>query len=137
RQSCSAQPTGGDAAFPRSRRRWRSERDDPFGARSQIRLRGHTDEPGAKQWALKAQEAFRQRPEGDDIAAMIGLAAMYQSGTEIEPDVKQAVTLYQKAAGRGSSEAMLLLAALSFSGEGVEKDKTQGVRWMTQAAERG
>src|SRR5205085_5318434 len=95
------------------------------------------DEPGAKQWALKAEEAFRQRAEGGEIAAMIGLAAMYQSGTEFEPDLKQAVTLYQKAAGRGSSEAMLLLAALSFSGEGVEKDKTQAVRWMTQAAERG
>src|SRR5205823_11550530 len=68
------------------------------------------DEPGAKQWALKAQEAFRQRAEGGDIAAMIGLAAMYQSGTEIEPDVKQAVTLYQKARSEEHTSELQSLA---------------------------
>src|SRR5439155_1275464 len=79
----------------------------------------------------------RQRADGGELAAMIGLAAMYQSGTEIEADPDQAVALYKKAAERGSSDAMLVLAALSFSGEAVEKDRQQAVRWMTQAAERG
>src|SRR5438270_10520177 len=95
------------------------------------------DEAGAKQWALKAQETFRQQADGGEVAAMIGLAAMYQSGTEIEADPERAVALYKKAAERGSSDAMRVLAGVAFEGEGVEKDRQTAVRWMTTAAERG
>ena len=49
--------------------------------------RGTRNETAAKEWSEKAEKAYRQRAEAGDLSAMLGLAGMYRSGSEIAADL--------------------------------------------------
>src|SRR5262249_36001789 len=64
-----------------------AERGDPAGMILLARAlaagwRGARNEEAARNWSVRAQQAYRQRAEAGDVTAMISLAGMYQSGSE-------------------------------------------------------
>lgn len=84
-----------------------------------------------------AFELLKQADRANLPEAQLLLARLYQTGTFVKKDMKQAVQWYKKAAQNGSAEAMNILAWRFENGAGVAKSPAQALKWYKSAAERG
>lgn len=82
------------------------------------------------EWAQKAAAQ-------NHVEAMMTLAGMYYTGTEIPRDPAGAVQWFEKAAALGSHEADLFLGRIYLSGDGVDADLAKGRDHMRRAADAG
>jgi uncharacterized protein len=65
------------------------------------------------------------------------LGYLYQHGSGVDPNLKEALGWYQQGASRGSVASMLALARMYENGEGTKPDRVQAFVWLIVAAQRG
>lgn len=96
--------------------------------RNRDRRKGH----GERAFACFIRAARHEIP-----AAETALGLCYESGIGTAADIGKAVSLYQKAAGKGDAFAMARLGYAYAMGEGIEKDEQKAMSWLIKAALRG
>jgi TPR repeat protein len=62
---------------------------------------------------------------------------MYENGTGVEKDEREAVRWYRQAAGKGEPRGQYCLGLMLARGKGVEKDEAEAVRWLRKSAGQG
>ena len=62
---------------------------------------------------------------------------MYDDGTGVTEDDREAVRWYRLAASQGNAEAQYRLGNMSVSGQGVPKDEVSAYAWWKVAAGQG
>ena len=62
---------------------------------------------------------------------------MYDAGSGVLKDDKEAVKWYRKSAEQGFADAQNNLGAMYLNGSGVLKDDKEAVKWYRKAAEQG
>ena len=72
--------------------------------------------------------------ERGDANAQTHVGEIYESGLGVEPDFRQAVAWYKKAAAQGDSRAMINLGTLYEAGRGVSRDMTIAMNWYRKAS---
>ena len=74
----------------------------------------------------------------NDVASMFNIGLIYYRGKGMkEPDYKNALIWFKKAADAGDASAQYKLACIYYNGEGVQKDIPEGVRLLKKAALNG
>ena len=92
---------------------------------------GKKEDEGAK--AFREWKAFAET--GGDAAAQYHLGWMYNTGTWLEPDQKEAVKWYRKSAEQGNGFAQFSLALTYDAGLlGVKQDNVTAYAWYNFAA---
>ena len=81
------------------------------------------------------QRAVRE-PDPDRYA-LYALASQYFNGDGVPQDVANAITLYERAASLGDTDAMRALAAIHARGEAVPQDLNAALRWLFIIAQDG
>jgi TPR repeat protein len=84
-----------------------------------------------------AVKEFRSGAETNDTSCQYNLAMMYEQGSGVAKDEKEARTWYRKAAEQGNSNAQFNLGVLYENGRGGEVDFAQANHWYRQAAVQG
>ncbi len=92
-----------------------------------------TGDDGVTPDAGKALELFQKSAAKGQPAAYMGLAYLYDSGTGVPRDEKQARQWYEKAAGAGLASAQLRLAYLGLA-RGDLAGQQDARKWLSQAA---
>ncbi len=80
---------------------------------------------------------FSARAEKGDTAAMNLVGVMYENGTGIIQNDKQAVRWYRMAAEQGNAYAQYNLGYMYDSGSGITQSDNQAMHWYRMAAEQG
>ena len=91
----------------------------------------------AKKLLPKDIESLKTLAEQGDANAQYNLGMMYNNGTGVEQDFKEAVKWYRKAAEQGDAEAQSNLGLKYDNGEGVEQDFKEAAKWYRKPAEQG
>lgn len=104
--------------------------DDPAALTRQA---NHLRQFGTSGYA-GAVRLYRQAAEQGYAPAQNNLAAMYEQGLGVVPDLTEALHWYQRAAEQGESHAQHSLGEMLLAGKGVEQDAAQGIYWIEQAA---
>jgi hypothetical protein len=65
------------------------------------------------------------------------LGYLYQHGSGVDPNPKQAFGFYEQAARGGNISSMRALARMYENGDGTKPDHVQALNWYLLAAERG
>ncbi len=65
------------------------------------------------------------------------MAIRYKNGDGVEKDMKEAIRLYELAAGQGNAVAQKNLAICYKNGDGVEKDMKEAIRLYELSADQG
>jgi len=91
---------------------------------------GKKEDEGAK--AFREWKAFAET--GGDAAAQYRLGWMYNTGTWLEQDQKEAVKWYRKSAEQGNGFAQFSLALIYDAGLGVKQDNVTAYAWYNFAA---
>ena len=91
---------------------------------------GKKEDEGAK--AFREWKAFAET--GGDAAAQYHLGWMYNTGTWLEQDQKEAVKWYRKSAEQGNGFAQFSLALIYDAGLGVKQDNVTAYAWYNFAA---
>jgi TPR repeat protein len=82
-------------------------------------------------------ELTKTLAEKGDLISQFGLGVMYESGQQVEQDLKEAFKWYRKAAEQGLSNAQFKIGAMYLAGEGVGQNQKEAVQWLGKAAEQG
>ena len=69
--------------------------------------------------------------------AQSNLGTMYDRGSGVAQDYKEALRLYELAAAQGNAFAQFNLGAMYDNGRGVTEDKAEAVKWYRLAAAQG
>ncbi len=69
-------------------------------------------------------------------AAQYNLGVLYEQGSGVKQDFKQAIHWYQKAAQQNHANAQYNLGYLLLEGFQVPKEATLGLQWLEKAAEQ-
>jgi TPR repeat protein len=75
----------------------------------------------------------------NDIKTMYTLGMMYRDGTNVDPDLAQALEWFKNAANGGSSDAMVELSrvyALDKQFTGMDRNEFESKRWILEAEKR-
>src|SRR2546427_12286864 len=92
-------------------------------------------------WSQDYAEALRLLlpfAEAGDADAQCAVASMYHLGNGVEPDGKEAVRWYTRAADGGSALACNNLWSIYTGGwYGVEQNKAEARKWYDEAKRRG
>ena len=91
---------------------------------------GKKEDEGAK--AFREWKAFAET--GGDAAAQYHLGWMYNTGTWLEQDQKEAVKWYRKSAEQGNGFAQFSLALIYDAGLGVKQDNVTAYAYYNFAA---
>jgi uncharacterized protein len=84
----------------------------------------------ARPWC---EAAVKQRLSGGYYC----LGYLYQHGSGVDPNPKQAFGFYEQGARGGNAPSMWALARMYENGEGTKPDRVQAFTWFLFAAERG
>ena len=82
-------------------------------------------------------EQLRKAAAGQDAEAKFALGRLYEIGSQVGQDDRQAAAWYRKAAAQGHLEAQSSLAYMYEQGRGVERDTAEAIRWYEKAAGKG
>ncbi|MBO7051556.1 MAG: SEL1-like repeat protein [Prevotella sp.] len=85
----------------------------------------------------KALKYFRKAANANYDEAQNALGYMYDYGTGVDKDDRQAVYWYRKSAEQGNARAQSILGSMYDNGTGVEKEEKLAVYWYHKAAEQG
>ena len=91
----------------------------------------------ANDWKNAPISEVQKAAEQGNVDAQSLLGLLYEYGTGVAQDDKQAVAWYRKAAEQGDVDAQFLLGAMYALGKGVAQDDKQAVAWTRKAAEQG
>src|SRR5215213_3935555 len=80
---------------------------------------------------------FKKHAEAGNLEAMYHLGIMYRYGEGMQPNKKEAIAWWLRAAKSGHAASQNDLGALYSKGEGVKVDKREAARWFRAAAEQG
>lgn len=67
------------------------------------------------------------------MEAMVCIGSIYETGIGAKLEISSALSWYQKAAEKGSSNAMSKLAHLYENGIGVEQDPAKAKKWHVRS----
>lgn len=81
-----------------------------------------------------AVRLYRQAAEMGYGPAQNNLAAMYEQGLGVVPDIGRAAYWYQLAAEQGEPHAQHSIGEMLLAGLGVGQDREKGIYWIEQAA---
>lgn len=92
-----------------------------------------------------AEEQERQRPieelkqaaEQGDAIAQFDLAARYEYGRGVVPDLTEAARLYGQAAEHGHAAAQVKLGLLTYRGQGRTRNPVEGYAWLLVSEANG
>jgi len=102
-------------------------------ARLLMRGRGvKKDEAEGIKWLARSMATTLDKPD-----FQLKLGDIYWRGQYIAQDYREAMTLFEKAAAQGNSEAVYRIGKLYHFGDGVAKDETEAMKRFHQAAEAG
>lgn len=88
--------------------------------------------------ASEALVLFEGAADAGDIYGYNNLGWMYERGLGVEPDLRQAIGWYEKAAAGGQPHAPINLGLIYRDGrQGVPADPAQAARWFAEAARTG
>lgn len=90
----------------------------------------------AKDWRTAILN-LRPAAEAGDDRAMVVLGNMYAGSMGVDWNMKEALTLYTRAAAKGNADAMLAIGAAYINGDGVTQSYVTGADWFRRAAETG
>ena len=82
------------------------------------------------------EETLAEAKQGQ-ASAQLNLGAMYDYGTGVPENDKEAVKWFRLAAEQGNAKAQSNLGWMYDNGEGVPEDDTEAVKWYRLAAEQG
>jgi|GEM_PF-6187190 len=77
------------------------------------------------------------KAEAGDLVSQVELARIYEKGSGVSKDVKEAAKWYAKAAEQGNLDAQVALGAIYFRGQGVPRDSREAAKWFLMAATQG
>ena len=80
---------------------------------------------------------FRLAAEQGHLAGLYWLGLMYEEGTGVPQDTREAMRWFRLAAEQGYSEAQQAIGIRYEQGRGVPKDVAEAIRWFRRAAEQG
>lgn len=86
---------------------------------------------------LKAIADLRPLAEWGDVRGMMLLGNMYQLGNGVGVDMREAFSLYHRAAMAGSTDGMVAIATMYQSGIGVNVNTRLAIGWFERAARMG
>ncbi len=86
---------------------------------------------------MKAIADLRPLAEYGDVRGMMLLGNMYQLGNGVGVDMREAFSLYHRAAMAGSTDGMVAIAAMYQSGIGVSLNTRLAIGWFERAARMG
>src|SRR5438067_2217534 len=81
--------------------------------------------------------ATKECAENGDAQAQYQLGRMYESGTVVRENYRQAVKWYLKAAEQNCAAAQYSLGRMYFAGESVRQDYRQARQYFRRAAAQG
>ena len=79
-----------------------------------------------------ALRLFRLAAEQGEVGAQFSLGAMYDEGSGISKNYREAVRLYGLAADQGQANAQNALGGMYFKGQGVLRDNAEAARAQAQ-----
>jgi TPR repeat protein len=82
-------------------------------------------------------KALRKSAEKGDASAQFRLGQLYDEGTGVPKDYRQAMEWFEKAAKQGHVGAQINLGTLYLQGEGAPQSDQMALFWFRQAAEQG
>ena len=80
---------------------------------------------------------YRKAAEKGHASAQHSLAAMYESGRGVPPDMAKAISWYRKSADQGNADSQYALGIMYESGRGVPRDSLAAYDWMQKSAKQG
>jgi TPR repeat protein len=86
---------------------------------------------------MKAIADLRPLAEYGDVRGMMLLGNMYQLGNGVGVDMREAFSLYHRAAMAGSTDGMVAIAAMYQAGIGVSLNTRLAIGWFERAARMG
>ena len=93
----------------------------------------------SQQYESDSKQAFfwcKKAAEQGHITSQFDLAASYDRGNGVQPNLERAFFWVQQAARQGDPQAQHKLAYLYFRGKGVESDPATGFFWLEKAAKQ-
>jgi localization factor PodJL len=82
-------------------------------------------------------EALKAKAESGDPTAQTELGWVYQKGTGVKPDMKEAVKWFQKAADQDYPAGLSALGEMTQAGQGVKANPARAAKLYRTAAEKG
>ena len=82
-------------------------------------------------------KALRKSAEEGDASAQFRLGQLYDEGTGVPQDYRQAMEWFEKAAKQGHVGAQVNLGTLYLQGEGAPQSDQMALFWFRRAAEQG
>jgi len=82
-------------------------------------------------------KSLKKLAEQGDVNAQYNLGVMYNNGTGVEQNFKEAVKWYRKAAEQGQVYAQSNLGVIYAKGQGVDQDFKEALKWWQKAADQG
>ena len=80
---------------------------------------------------------LRKSAEEADASAQFRLGQLYDEGTGVPQDYRQAMEWFEKAAKQGHVGAQVNLGTLYLQGEGAPQSDQMALFWLSRAAEQG
>jgi TPR repeat protein len=102
-----------------------------------------TYDPNHKKWLQRACQSRHKQAlklslaEQGDANAQCSLGLMYDEGTGVAQDKKEAVKWYRKSAEQVNADAQCNLGFMYNRGFGVDQDQKEAVKWFRKSAEQG
>ena len=84
-----------------------------------------------------AAKALRTSAEAGDASAQFKLGQLYDEGTGVPQNYRQAMEWFEKAAKQGHVDAQVNLGTLYLQGEGAPQSDQMALFWFDRAAKQG
>ncbi|HEY9213097.1 MAG TPA: tetratricopeptide repeat protein, partial [Ancylobacter sp.] len=92
---------------------------------------------GVPRDVARARKLYEQAATAGNVRAMHNLGVLLAAGIDGQPDYREAVVWFNRAAERGVRDSQYNLAVLYARGFGVAVDLSQAWQWFSLAAARG
>ncbi len=93
-------------------------------------------EAGSDEGGAAVRRMLLELPAREQLAAMLQMADLFRTGSELKPDPARAVKLYETLGAQGSSVALIRAAKMYVSGEGIARDYARAQEHCQKAADR-
>lgn len=85
----------------------------------------------------EAFQAWHDAADQGDAASALYLGVLYDTGTGVSQDYRQALAWYERGAANGNETAMFNAAIMYDAGRGTAPNPAAAVAWYDRAAQRG
>lgn len=88
----------------------------------------------AAHYSVMDIKSLSQAAKEKQPVALFVLATKYETGKNVEPDIKKAFALYQASADQGLSPAQYRTGLMLINGQGISKNEVLGRQYLEKAA---